>query len=237
MKMVQDKLVIAAEGKPIISVSQKPIEFGLNICVGDIGRSHLSMYKQMWAGGKEASTEFISLAEHDCLYTPEHFNWIPPEPDVFYYNVNHWFVQANGSRTGEYSYMRRRVLSMLICGRDIFLKAVSEKVWMLEHGWMIKKGVAGACEPGVLPSEESMVPILQAEFGIKENSLDYQSTLAQFKDLGKELGRWKAEAFRTTLPNLDIRHGGNFSGGRRARENRYDLPYWGRFEGCQNLAS
>jgi hypothetical protein len=224
---VQRQLVLSAEGKPIISVSQKPLAFGRNICLGDIGRSHLSIYRQMLAGGEAADTEWVGLAEHDCMYTPEHWNFMPPDKGVFWYNINHYFVN---STTGEYSYYRRRVLSMLICAKDIFLRAVREKVWMLGQGHMIRKGVAGAMEPGCLPDSEAFVKIA-CEPGVCDDRRDYLDALAQFKDLGKELGRWKAEAFATTLPNLDIRHGGNFSGARRGTRRRcFELPYWGKWK-------
>ena len=235
----QKQLEKAAEGKEIISVSQSPIPFGHNVCVGNIGRSHLSMYKQMFVGGLMASGDSIALAEHDCLYTPEHFNWTPPSTDVFYYNVNHWFVQCGGGRDGQYSYQRRRVLSQLICDRELFLTAIKEKVWMLENGFMIRKGMTGACEPGCRLPEEAMVRVgrenmmlasLPCEPGIDINKEEYTSALAEFKDLGKELGRWRAEAFRTELPNLDVRHSGNFSGGRRGKEKAWELPYWGRWK-------
>lgn len=225
------ELVKAAEGKRIISVSQKPIALGDNICVGEIGRSHLSLYKQMYAGGLEAKTKYISLAEHDMGYTPEHFNWRPTDDGAFWYNVNHWFVQWGGKRHGEYTYHRRRPLSQLICARDIFLQAVEEKIWMLEHGWMIAKGVGGACEPGCREPEEAFVRTAYVcEPGVKDDSPGFLMAQAQFKDLGKEVGRWTAKAFRTELPNLDIRHGGNFSGGRRGKDATYSLPYWGRFD-------
>jgi len=228
---VKDRLVMAANGNPIISVSQKPIELGKNICVGELGRSHLSMYRQLLAGGEAATTDYIALAEHDCLYTPEHFEWVPPDNGKFFYNVNHWFVQLSGRHFGEYSYFRRKVLSQLICARDVFIKAVSEKVWMLEHGWMIKKGQGGACEPGAIPPEDSMTRVLPCEPGVYDERKEYLACLAEFKDLGKENGRWQAVAFRTELPNLDVRHGGNFSGGRRyKKKTAYELPYWGRFD-------
>ena len=153
---VQQQLVLSAEGKPIISVSQKPLTFGENICLGDIGRSHLSIYRQMLAGGEAADTEWIGLAEHDCMYTPEHWNFVPSDKGIFWYNINHYFVNT---ATGEYSFQRRRVLSMLICARDIFLRAVREKVWMLEQGYMLRKGMAGAMEPGCIPNEKAFIKI------------------------------------------------------------------------------
>jgi hypothetical protein len=255
LRVCQRALEDAANGKRIISVSQRPINFGDNICVGDIGRTHLSLYRQMLIGAEAADTEFVALAEHDCMYTPEHFDWIPPRPNVFYYNVNHYFVQGRGPLFGEYSYARRRPLSMLIAGREVFIKAITEKVWMLEHGWMIRKGMGGACEPGTIPPEKAMVPVpvdhmmrpeppdfvndyepddrvrsLRVEPGVLDHKRLYLAALNDFKDLGKEVGRWTAKGFATELPNLDIRTGMNFTGVKRPEERRsYELPYWGRF--------
>ncbi len=46
-KLFRQRLVNAAPGIPIVSVSQKPIDFGHNICVGEIGRSLHMMWKQI----------------------------------------------------------------------------------------------------------------------------------------------------------------------------------------------
>ena len=206
------------------------------------------MYSQILRGVEEAKTKYVSLAEHDVLYTPEHFDWQPPEEDVFYYNLNVWFVNLKG----EYFYQRRRVLSQLICGRDVCLKAIQDKVWLLKHGYMIRKGMTGACEPGCRSDKEAFVeaafceadwlkthdikdiktePIqLQAvtqEPGVCDERKEYRGVLSQFKDLGKEVNVWRAETFRTKLANVDIRHTSNFSRGRRPKDVVYELPYWG----------
>lgn len=226
---IRELLLKSAGSISIISVSQKPLDFGHNICVGDIGRSHLSMYRQLLAGGEYIDSDYVVLAEHDCLYTPEHINWTPPQKDIFYYNINHWFAQWNSRRyKGEYSYYRRKPLSQLICAKDIFIKAVEEKVWLLQNGYMIRKGQVGACEMGVVPNDEAFIRIFPCEPGVCDNRKEYIDALAQFKDLGKEIGHWKAKAFSTVLPNIDIRHGGNFSGRRRGRQYCYELPYWGK---------
>lgn len=210
MALVRKNIINSADGKPIISISQKPIDFGKNICVGNIGRSHLSLFKQILEGVKQVKTKYVALAEHDCFYTKEHFNWIPPTDDKFYYNVNHWFVDL---KTGMYSYHRRKVLSMMIANTELTIKAAQDKVLMLESGAIIQKGQPGACE-----------------YGVCDNRKAYVDYLASLKDLGKDIGSYKAEAFRTINPNLDIRHGGNFSGNRRARNRCYEIPYWGRFK-------
>jgi hypothetical protein len=225
-KRVQKELIKATEGKRIVSVSQKPMNFGDNIPVGDIGRSHHSLFYQTMVGASAATTKYMALAEHDCFYTPEHFNWTPPDSQYFYYNVNHWYVQWNNGRSGEYSYQRRKVMSMLICDRELYLRAIAEKILMLETGFEIRKGQPGACEPGVCDDRAAFVEA--KEKWIEKTYLDKCKENPGHKDVGKET--FSARAFRTVLPNLDIRHGMNFSGGRRARETAMTLPYWGNFK-------
>jgi hypothetical protein len=215
-EVCRKQLLKSADGIPIISVSQKPLDFGKNICVGDIGRSHLSLFKQLTTGIMYATTPVVVIAEHDCLYTPEHIKWGLPALDVFYYNNNQWFAQYGGDRNGLYTHMRRRVLSQLLVGRDIARRALMERIELLEAGYTLIKGAAGACEPGCLDDQAFLAPAN--------------------KDLGKDIMKWKAERFSTKLPNLDIRHGKNFSGGRKGKDGCYTLPYWGEFKQIMDAA-
>ena len=90
---VRDYLLKVTENKfPIISVSQKPINFGENICVGEIGKSKYNCYKQILIGVKEAKTKFVACAEDDTLYAKEHFEYRPPE-GVFSYENNMWLAE------------------------------------------------------------------------------------------------------------------------------------------------
>jgi len=78
---------------PIISVSQKPIDFGINICVGNIGKSYYNCYKQILTGAKEVKTKFVACCEDDTLYTMEHFAHRPSADDVFSYDLNWWYAE------------------------------------------------------------------------------------------------------------------------------------------------
>jgi hypothetical protein len=79
---------------PIVSVSQQPIKFGHNICVGDIGHSYLSEFKQILIGAKAAFTEYLVFAEADFLYSKEYFDFIPT--GNFYRYDNIWIVFNKG---------------------------------------------------------------------------------------------------------------------------------------------
>lgn len=225
---VKEILVKESGGVPIVSVSQKPIDLGLNVCVGEIGRSWLSLYKQMYEGVKEAITPFVCIVEHDCLYSSEHLNWTPHTNDTFYYNHNCWFVQWDSRRPeirGMYSYWKRRyALSQLICSRELLKKSLEERLGLLNQGYLITKGLRGAGEFGVADQEAIEHP-LQAAYR-RANS----GRSVELVQLDKYLTPQKAEAFMTELPNIDIRHDNNFTGMRRGKNRCYELPYWGRFE-------
>lgn len=85
------QLLKAIGDYPLIIVSQKPTMFGKNsknVCVGDIGRSHLNIYRQIMIGCQHAKTKYVALAEDDILYSYEHFHTKVPDKDLFLYDMN-----------------------------------------------------------------------------------------------------------------------------------------------------
>jgi hypothetical protein len=78
---------------PLISVSQKPIKFGKNICVGEIGKSYYNCYKQILTGAYAVKTPYVVCCEDDTLYSKEHFNHRPSNEKVFSYNQNMWYCE------------------------------------------------------------------------------------------------------------------------------------------------
>lgn len=76
---------------PLISVSQKPMNLGHNICVGDIGSSYFGIYKQVLEGLKVAETEYVLTAESDFLYPPEYFQLEPNGENIYRYD-NIWIL-------------------------------------------------------------------------------------------------------------------------------------------------
>lgn len=121
---VKDELVKSLNGLPLISVSQKPMDFGKNICVGDIGRTHINIYRQALIGAKEAKTKYIALVEDDILYSPEHFTYIPTK-GKFAYNMSVWSIYT--WKDSVFSYKDRRNLHALICERDLFIETMEER--------------------------------------------------------------------------------------------------------------
>lgn len=79
-EMVQKSLLKTIGDTPLISVTHKPMDFGDNICVGDVGLSDYNIYRQMQLGCQLAKTKYVCTAEADCLYPPTgYFDFQPPE--------------------------------------------------------------------------------------------------------------------------------------------------------------
>jgi hypothetical protein len=69
---------------PLVSVSQDPIDFGANICVGDRGTSIHNAMRQVQIGCQAATTSWVCLAEDDLLYPRSYFDFHPEQRNTFY---------------------------------------------------------------------------------------------------------------------------------------------------------
>ena len=93
LSQCQEQLKKAAGDIRIVSVSLKPICFGENIVL-PLERGYLTMFKQILAGIEKCDTDIIFLCEHDVLYTEQHFEFIPPDTERFFYNMHNWQIRA-----------------------------------------------------------------------------------------------------------------------------------------------
>lgn len=90
-----DDLKAKAGDIPIISVSRKPLDLGINICIGEKPISYTTEWKQLLLGLKLANTKYCIAAESDCIYPPEYFEFTPPEERMMYNYNNLWMVWKN----------------------------------------------------------------------------------------------------------------------------------------------
>jgi hypothetical protein len=98
---IKEKLLAVCGDIPIISVSQKPIDLGKNICVGDVGACDANLFRQIQVGCEAATTPFVISAEADCLYPPDYFQFVPDDTSEYYrfgplYILNKWGTGAWG---------------------------------------------------------------------------------------------------------------------------------------------
>jgi len=112
---------------PLISVSQKPIDFGENICVGDIGISTQNAFRQFQIGAKAAKTKFVCSVEADSLYPKEYFEFVPPKDDVMYIPQ---FIFALFAQRGNVKLFARRFLceSAIVVGKDYIIETIDKQL-------------------------------------------------------------------------------------------------------------
>ena len=145
----QQNLIRCANGHDIVTVSQKPIDFGRNFVLDGLKREPLSLFKQVLKGVEECDADIIFLIEHDILYHPSHFDFVPPRKDIFYYNRNRWAVDPD---TGKAVFYQTNVLSLLVAYKDLLLEHWTRRVELTEeHGFRSRDGYS---PPKGLPKEE-----------------------------------------------------------------------------------
>jgi hypothetical protein len=187
MELAQDQL--SRSGLPIVSVSLKPLDFGENHVL-ELERGPLTLFKQILTGLKASKSDVIFFAEHDVLYHPSHFDFIPPDKNKVYYNTNTWNVfynaktwsrfrniwkwDAEGRKCLHYDSIRT---SQLCAYRDLLIEHYEKRVALVE-----KKGFSYyiGYEPG--------------------------SRHKRFAVDSLQKGTWVSEH-----PNIDIKHGRNLT--------------------------
>lgn len=92
--------------------------------IQDGSPSNSNVYRQLLRGAKEATTEFIAVAEDDTLYPIDHFVY-RPEKGTFAYNQSHWSLFTWGEPT--YSWRDRLGNYTLIAHRTDVIEALEER--------------------------------------------------------------------------------------------------------------
>ena len=133
---------------PIISVSQKPINFGQNFVMDKMESSVLSMYKQILKGLEECKTDVVFFAEHDVLYHPSHFDFTPEREDHFYYNRNEWHVS---SITGKAVFYLHNNTTELSAFRETLMAHIKRAIEVNTDRFHSSYGIA---PPRGIPPEE-----------------------------------------------------------------------------------
>jgi hypothetical protein len=184
---------------------------------------------QMVSGLGIIHTPYVAIAEHDCLYNKEHFEFRPPDKEHFWYNINCWLVQHHSPTRpeydGMYSFVKDRLAqSMLIVWTDRLREAMGWKLKITsDPAWAGRYKYARIAEPG------TGIPHKMEQVARARNSPD-----RLWQALRVYVKRFLPRTFETEHPTLDVRHGQNFTGQRRGTRRTWDLPPWGQFKEVLN---
>lgn len=122
-KNIRHRLLDAVGDIPIISVSQKPLDFGKNICVGDVGVSNQNAHRQFQIGAIEAKTRFVCAAESDFLYPKEYFSYIPERDDVAYRASNLYIAWPKYG-----AYKKHTSEGATVIGREFAIRSIEKEL-------------------------------------------------------------------------------------------------------------
>jgi len=118
---------------PVISVSQKPLDFGHNICVGDVGHTYFNAFRQLLIGAQAATTEWVVMAEADCFYPRTgYFDFAPADPETIYTYDNVWILWKKAGK--DYFRRKEQTHASLIYHRE-YLIEILEKAFDGKPEW------------------------------------------------------------------------------------------------------
>jgi len=121
---VRENILKQSHGIPIISVSQKPIDFGTNICVGKMEQNYNNAFKQVLIGCEAATTPFVVMCESDCLYPEGYFDFKPTDPSVVYTYDNVWLMWNRHNR--ERFYKHGTTAGSIVLDRKYYIKILKD---------------------------------------------------------------------------------------------------------------
>ena len=137
-KYHKEKLIEAAQGAPIITISYKPLDWGdLNLIQTEY--SLVNLYQQIMRGAFLAETPYIATCDDDTLYPQEHFKIRPPDDrHPFAYNLNRWHLFSWGKPF--YFHKPRPGGGLMIADKEKAFKAFHNR---FEHLDMATKELPG----------------------------------------------------------------------------------------------
>lgn len=199
----------------LISVSQKPIDFGQNILFPDQKRSHYNIYLQILTGCKVARSEFVAMAEDDIMYSYDHFHTYVPTKCDFAYDMQKLSL-FTWTKPAMYSFRtKRKVINHLIARRTALIDALEERFARRDE--ILKSG-----------KDDEWIMHYWGDIGRYEQTLGVTVR--------------ETEEFYCGTPSIVYTHptayGYEFNHGRRKRlgdVKMYDIPVWGRAEDMVKL--
>ena len=164
------------------------MDFGVkNIKFPSLKRGYKAMFKQILGALENSRDDIIFFCEHDVLYDPSHFDFVPEDRETFYYNQNVWLLRVTDGHALHYDVNQ---VSGICVYRETAIKHYRERFELVERK-----------EKELTPDEfNSWVRHMGFE-PFTHNRVQWNT---KFKT-----GKWMSE-----YPNIDIKHGANLTGQR-----------------------
>lgn len=181
------QLLKGMKEKHIVSATSEPLQFGReNIYFPRIREAgFLDMFEKILLALEAQTADIIFFAEHDVLYHPSHFDFIPPEKDVYYYNTNVWRIRYSDGLALWVNDLKQ--LSGMVVYRETAIKHYKERIKKIyESGFTRGMGF----EPGTHGREERVDDLKAESYSSHFPNLDIRH------ETNSTQSRWKKEEYR-----------------------------------------
>ena len=173
-----------------------------------------TMTQQILDGLKIIKEDIVFMCEHDVLYHPTHFDFIPEKEDVYYYNTNSWRLRESD---GHCLYNGARSLSGMVAYRKTLIKHYEERLRRIIS--LEEEAEENDGQVHSLKNPENLIPLKE---GI--HRLGFEPGTHNRKDKIDDLG---CADFRSEVPNVDVRHENNVTESRWSIDQfRSKPPAW-----------
>lgn len=171
---------IKASGLPVVSCSLKQLDFGTNIVLNK-EPGVITYYHQILTALRASTARYVFFCEHDVLYHPSHFEFTPPRDDTFYYNVNVWRCHPRQNVCVTYEHLRS--VSGMCANRELAVEHYERRLdYCYDQGYDKIPRTKNPRWARVMGYEPGKSP-RNGGFSVD-----------------------KIDEWRSTLPNIDIRH-------------------------------
>jgi len=127
VKYQTSELLKVVKDTPIISVTQKPLDLGLNLLDTE-PISYWNIYMQMLRAAKLAKTPYVAMVEDDTLYSRKHFTQFRPPKDKVSYNCSRWSLFSWRTHPNIIYCLRQNISNCsLIAPTELLIEALTER--------------------------------------------------------------------------------------------------------------
>lgn len=226
---VRDRLEKIGKDKnmSITCSSLKSMNFGnRSVRFPSMEKGYLAMFKQILGGLEKSVDDVIFFTEHDVLYHESHFDFMPPDKDTFYYNVNVWRTRLSDGHSLKTDDCKQ--LSGMCGYRDALITHFRERYEMvLKEEEKLRTGYMAGDSHTLLDKEFNKYIRNMGFEPMTHNRIQWKN-------------QFKCESWESEQPNIDLKHGKNATGSRWKKEqyrnqkwiegwteSENDLPGWG----------
>lgn len=190
----QIKTISENQHIPIVSASLKKMDFGdKNICFPSLKKGHLTMFKQILGALENSTADVIFFCEHDILYHPSHFDFTPPQEDIYYYNTNVWKVRASDGHAVRIDDCKQ--VSGLCAYREFLTGHYRRRIARIEQN-----------------RQDLLAQGLEVKNDGFSKHMGYEPGLHwRYKNQTRGVDNYQVGCWQSIFPNIDIRHDKNLS--------------------------